>query len=337
VLLRASSEERPEHALAAALHRTLPAVGAVDDVSIHVEAAVGLASATGDAATTDELLGAAHRALRAGKRSGSGFERYDAARQGRDATSVTMVGAVREALDRGELVLHFQPQVDVATRRIVGAEGLVRWEHPERGLLGPGAFLPAVERSSVMRRLTVDMLGQALAQARRWHDDGLDLAVSVNLSVLNLLDLGVAHDVAGLLAEHRVPARLLRLEITDESLMVDPGRSASVLAGLRAMGVELAVDDFGTGYSSLAYLQRLPVSELKIDGAFARDLARSERDAAIVRSTVEMARNLGLRVVAEGIEDEVVARGPASAARDAQGFLLGRPMPADELTAFARS
>jgi len=321
-------------ALAAALQDALPAAVSVDDVTVHVDASAGLATGPADGDRAHELLAAAERALRAAKRSRSGLERYDARRLGGPGMSVTLAGEVREALDRDELVLFFQPQVDVATGRVSGAEGLIRWQHPDRGLLGPGAFLPSVERSSLMRTLTVAALGQGLRQARAWRDAGLDLTVSVNLSVLNLLDLGIAHDVARLLAEHGVPPSLLRLEITEDSLMVDPERTAGVLAGLRAMGVELAIDDFGTGYSSLAYLQRLPVTELKIDRAFVTSLATRASDAAIVRSTVDMARNLGLRVVAEGVEDEAALDVLRSLGCDlAQGFHLGRPMPGEELTA----
>jgi diguanylate cyclase (GGDEF)-like protein/PAS domain S-box-containing protein len=320
--------------LATALQRVLPAVVSVDELQVHVDASAGAAAGPGDGARTDDLLASAERALRAAKRSRSGFERFDARRSGPGAPSVTLAGEVRRAIERDELVLFFQPQLDLATGRVCGAEGLIRWQHPERGLLPPGAFLPAVERSSLMRHLTVAALDQGLRQARAWCDAGLDLAVSINLSVLNLLDLGIAHDVARLLGEHGVPASLLRLEITEDSLMVDPERSAGVLAGLKAMGVELAVDDFGTGYSSLAYLQRLPVSELKIDRCFVTNLASSTNDAAIVRSTIDMARNLGLRVVAEGVEDEASLSILRALSCDmAQGFHLGRPMPAEDLTA----
>jgi PAS domain S-box-containing protein/diguanylate cyclase (GGDEF)-like protein len=320
------------HELACALDAALPAILTVADVTLHVDASAGVACGPGDAARGEHLLGAAEHALRAAKRSRSGLERYDRSAAGA-GSSVTMASEVRDALDRGELVLHFQPQVDVASGRINGAEGLIRWQHPERGLLGPGAFLPSVERSSLMRRLTIEALGQALRELRGWQDAGLDMAVSVNLSVLNLLDLEIAHDVARLVGEHGVSPSRLRLEITEDSLMADPARSAGVLHGLRAMGVELAIDDFGTGYSSLAYLQRLPVSELKIDRCFVRDLATSSGDAAIVRSTIDMARNLGLRVVAEGVEDAAalaVLRGLGC--DTAQGYHLGRPMPAAELS-----
>jgi PAS domain S-box-containing protein/diguanylate cyclase (GGDEF)-like protein len=305
--------------LARAVQGALPAVLDVGGVTLHVDASTGLACGPEDAARADHLLGAAEHALRSAKRARSGLERYDRSRAVA-GPSVRVAGELRTALEREELVLHFQPQIDIATGRVSGAEGLIRWQHPERGLLLPGAFLPSVERSSLMRSLTVAGLGQALRELRRWQAAGHDLAVSVNLSVLNLLDLEIAHDVARLLGEHGVAASLLRLEITEDSLMVDPQRTAGVLHGLRAMGVELAIDDFGTGYSSLAYLQRLPVSELKIDRCFVRDLATSPSDAAIVRSTIDMGRNLGLRVVAEGVEDAAsleVLRGSAATSRRA--------------------
>ncbi len=323
--------------LGLALQGALPAVIAVDDLTLHVDASAGEARAPGDGRSAEELLGAADRALRSAKRTRSGFERYDVARDGAVGASVTVVGELAGAIDRGELVVHFQPQVEIASGRVCGVEALLRWRHPVRGLLAPGAFLPGVERSSLMRRVTGFALRASLEQARAWREDGLELAVSVNLSVLNLLDLSIAHDVAEQLGTHGVPPEVLLLEITEDSLMADPGRAVSVLAGLRAMGVGLSVDDFGTGYSSLSYLQRLPVSELKIDRCFVRDVARSASDAAIVRATVDMARTLGLRTVAEGVEDAAGLATLRELGCDvAQGYHLGRPTPAAELTARLR-
>ena len=321
-------------ALGRALQAALPAVIAVDDLSLHVDASAGEARGPADGTGAEELLGAADRALRGAKRTRSGFERYEPGRHGGVSASVTVVGQLAGAIDRGELVLHFQPQVDLALDRVTGVEALIRWQHPERGLLGPGAFLPSVERSSLMRRITGFALREALEQAQSWREAGLDLAVSVNLSVLNLLDLSIAHDVAEQLGAHGVPPERLRLEITEDTLMADPGRAAGVLAGLRTMGVGLSIDDFGTGYSSLSYLQRLPVSELKIDRCFVRDVARNPSDAAIVRATIDMARTLGLRTVAEGVEDEAGLATLRELGCDmVQGFHLGRPMAAADLLA----
>ena len=321
-------------ALGRALQAALPAAVAVDDLSLYVDASAGEARGPRDGTRAEELLGAADRALRCAKRIRSGFERYEAGRHGRVSAPVTVVGQLAGAVDRGELVLHFQPQVDLALGRVTGVEALIRWQHPVRGLLGPGAFLPSVERSSLMRRITGFALREALAQAQGWREAGLDLEVSVNLSVLNLLDLSIAHDVAEQLGAHGVPPERLRLEITEDSLMTDPGRAAGVLAGLRTMGIGLSIDDFGTGYSSLSYLQRLPVSELKIDRCFVRDVARNPSDAAIVRATIDMARTLGLRTVAEGVEDEAGLATLRELGCDmVQGFHLGRPMPAADLLA----
>jgi len=321
-------------ALGPALHAAVPTVIAVDDLTLHVDASSGEARGPADGTRAEELLGAADRALRAAKRTRSGYERYDEGRHGAVGASVTVAGELAGAIDREELRLHFQPQVDLASGRVSGVEALIRWQHPARGLLGPGAFLPGVERSSLMRRVTGFALREALKQAQAWREQGIELAMSVNLSVLNLLDLSIAHDVAEQLAAHGVPPGGLRLEITEDSLMTDPGRAAGVLAGLRAMGVGLSIDDFGTGYSSLSYLQRLPVSELKIDRCFVRDVARSPSDAAIVRATIDMARTLGLRTVAEGVEDEAGLDVLRDLGCDlVQGFHLGRPMPAADLTA----
>jgi EAL domain-containing protein (putative c-di-GMP-specific phosphodiesterase class I) len=192
-------------------------------------------------------------------------------------------------------------QLDLATGRIVSAEALVRWAHPERGLLLPGAFLPRVEQAGLMRRITTRALDRRSPRAARGATAGLHVPVAVNLSVLNLLDMEIAYEVARLLGRHALSADHLRLEITEDTLMADPERAGAVLAGLDAMGVDLAIDDFGTGHSSLAYLQRLPVEELKIDRCFVGDLDHGA-NAAIVRATIDLGHALGLRVVAEGVE-----------------------------------
>ena len=309
----------------------------LDDLALSVEASTGFAAHPGDGHTAELLLTNAERALRAAKQTRTGFERYERERDGVNAASLPIVAELERGLDRGELVMHFQPQLDLRTGAIVSAEALMRWQHPTRGLLPPGAFLPHVEQAGLMRRLTVEAIDQALAACRAWGEQGLDLPVAVNLSVLNLLDLEIAHHVARLLGRHGVPADRLRLEITEDTLMVDPERAGGVLAGLDAMGIELAIDDFGTGYSSLAYLHRLPVSELKIDRCFAGDL-EAGANRAIVSSVIDLGRNLGLRIVAEGMEDAETLTALAELGCDlAQGYVVGRPMPPADLAALARS
>ncbi len=282
------------------------------------------------------LVRRATLALRAAKRERTGHRVYDEGVGDVGPERLALAGELSRAFERGEIGFEYQPQVDLRTGELIGAEALVRWNHPERGLISPGEFLPLIEQGPLVRRLTLTALDQALRAARSWRDAGLAPTVAVNLSVLNLLDLGIAHDVARLLGERGVPPHGLKLEVTEEALMFDPARSTAVLGGLHAMGVALAVDDFGTGYSSLSYLQRLPLDEIKIDRCFIRQIVENPRDAAIVRSVVDLAGHLGLRAVAEGIEtpqqQEAVLEAGCEAA---QGFLIGRPMPADALLAWA--
>jgi EAL domain-containing protein (putative c-di-GMP-specific phosphodiesterase class I) len=218
---------------------------------------------------------------------------------------------------------------------VSGVEALVRWIHPQRGLIPPNDFIPMAEQTGVMRPLTLWVLEEALSQSRRWLDAGRPLEVAVNVSATNLLDDAFRPDVKRLLAESGVPAELLRLEITENVLMSDPLRAREVIAALSDLGVEVSLDDFGTGFSSLSYLHELAVDELKIDRSFVIGMSESEGDSAIVRSVVDLARNLGITIVAEGVEDEPTLEALAGFGCDlVQGFFLSRPLPAADLDAW---
>jgi EAL domain-containing protein (putative c-di-GMP-specific phosphodiesterase class I) len=213
------------------------------------------------------------------------------------------VGDLRRGMSDGELGVLFQPKVDLRTGEVRGAEALVRWEHPLRGLVLPGSFVGHAEHTGLIRPLTLHVLEASLVQARAWRDAGLDMTVAVNLSMRSLLDRSLIEDVETLLAQVRRPAHALELELTESTIMADPcGRSRSSTRS-HALGVGLSIDDFGTGYSSLGKLKSLPVHEIKIDRSFVVGMAEDQSDATIVRSTIDLARNLGLRVVAEGVED----------------------------------
>jgi EAL domain-containing protein (putative c-di-GMP-specific phosphodiesterase class I) len=236
---------------------------------------------------------------------------------------------LREALETDQLVPHYQPQLDLRTGRITGVEALVRWEHPDRGLLTPDAFLALAEQAGLMRRLALGVLERSLRDLRCWRAAGHDLTVAVNLSVSNLQDVALPEQVAMLLDATGVPAGALTLEITEDVLMADAARSSQVLAALRTLGVRLSIDDYGTGYSSLSYLRALPVNELKVDRSFVGQLTSDPRAAAIVRSTLQLGRELGMTIVVEGVEDA----GALEALRErgcdvAQGYHVARPMPA---------
>lgn len=304
----------------------------VSGLRITVDAAVGVVVLPDDEADPAQVLERGDVALTVARTSG-GVARYSRAMAEAGASSQLMA-ELSAAMPAGDVVVHFQPQVEVATGRVVGAEALVRWLHPRRGMIPPVAFIPAAERTGLIRPLTLVVLDQAVASCAGWLRDGRDLSVAVNLSVRNLLDPALVGDVTAILERHGLPPDRLELEITETSAMVDPVRASAVLTELAGLGVMLSIDDYGTGYGSLAYLQRLPVRQLKIDRAFVGTMVTDQASAAIVHSTIDLARHLGLSVVAEGVEDEATLL----ALRDmrcfaAQGFGLSRPVPASGLVA----
>jgi diguanylate cyclase (GGDEF)-like protein len=310
---------------------------ALGDTTLHTEASIGIALHPAHGTQVSTLVQRADVAMYDAKHAHTGAELYTEDDDPYRATRLMLLGELPRALAEDELVLHFQPKLCLSTGRPVGAEALVRWQHPTRGLLMPADFVPLAEHTGLIHDLTLWVLERALDQCRRWRDEGLELQVAVNLSAANLLDARLPNDVARLIVAAGVPPSALALEITESVAMTDPTRAREVLGVLRSMRVALSVDDYGTGHSSLAYLGRLPVTELKIDRAFVTGLARDATSAAIVRSTVELAHNLGLKVVAEGVEDAVaLERLRAEGCDLAQGFLLSRPLPGDELTRWLR-
>ncbi|HYA53576.1 MAG TPA: EAL domain-containing protein, partial [Streptosporangiaceae bacterium] len=245
---------------------------------------------------------------------------------------LALLGELRAAIERAQLVVHYQPKAELATGRILGVEALVRWQHPDHGLLQPGEFMPQVERTELIRPLTRYVLHVALEQARSWLTEGHDLSLAVNIGARNLLDATFPEEVAALLADTGVPADHLVLEITESTIMADPTRSEEVLTRLCLLGVKLAIDDFGTGFSSMAHLRDLTIHELKIDRSFISHMCHRPNDAVIVRSTIALARSLGLHVVAEGVEDQQTwDELERLRCHAAQGYFLSRPLPADEL------
>ena len=267
------------------------------------------------------------------KWSGSRLAVFVADPEDQTARRLTLLNELRDGIPRGELVLHFQPKVDLkAGRRTTGVEALVRWQHPSEGLLMPAQFMPEAERSELIAPLTRWVLNEALRQQRRWSDAGLDLTMAVNISARSLTRHSDLPDTVAKLTETWgiAPGRLI-LELTENAII--DAEVAQVLERLHAMGEQLAIDDFGTGHSSLAYLQRLTIDEIKVDRSFVMHLPTAVGDAVIVRSTIELAHNLGLTVVAEGVEDEATLEILAEDGCDsAQGYLFSRPCAADELT-----
>ena len=305
----------------------------LDRFSLDVEASVGVAVLGEHAEDPAVLVQRADLALAHARSHGSRVEVYTPAMERSDAPRLKLLGQVRGALAAGQFLLHYQPKVDLQDRRITGVEALVRWQHPELGLLAPDRFIELIEQTSLIGPLTFEVIEQALRQIAAWRRRGIVLEVAVNLSARNLLDPDLSSRVAGLLLAHGVAAEQLVVEITESAAMSDPDRGVRVLEALREMGVGVAIDDFGTGNASFEYIAELPATELKIDRSFVTDILTRSRDRAIVRSTIDLGRNLGLTVVAEGIEsEETLECLAADGCHMGQGFLFARPLPAEELT-----
>jgi diguanylate cyclase (GGDEF)-like protein len=315
------------------VHEALKEPFVVAGLALEVEASMGIAMSPDNGNAAGELLQAADIALYAAKRAHTGAEFYAPEQHRYSPAQLGLVAQLRRAIDQEELVLHYQPKATVGTGEVLGVEALVRWEHRHMGLLFPDAFIPLTEHTSLIRPLTLHLLERALTEVAEWERQGISLTVAVNLSTQMLLDNDLARQVGRLLVKVGVPATKLELEVTESSIVYDPRRASAVLQGLHDLGVRIAIDDFGTGYSSLVSLKQLPVSSIKIDKSFVMAMEESEDDAAIVRSTVELGRNLGLDVVAEGVETpSAVARLSEYGCDYIQGYYLSKPIPADRLT-----
>ncbi len=308
----------------------------LDGMPLHVDASLGIALCPEHGRDRSLLLARADTAMYVAKRGRHGFEVWapDGTPASRDRLET--LEQLRTALDDDQLDNHYQPKLDLRTGAVVGVEALVRWNHPERGLLYPDVFLPLAEQAGLMRRLALDVLERSLRDLRAWRAAGHELSVAVNLSVSNLQDVALPDQVAMLLDAFSVPPAALTLEITEDVLMADAARSQQVMAALRRLGVRLSIDDYGTGYSSLSYLRALPVDELKLDRSFVTHVTSDDKAAAIVRSTLQLALDLDITMVVEGVEDaDTLGLLRAWGCGVAQGYHIGRPMPADRFLPWA--
>ena len=310
----------------------------LDGIDIALGGSIGIARYPDHGDDPDQLLRRAEVAMYVAKAARAPYESYSLEQDTYSTDRLALVAELRRAIDEGDLALAYQPMIDLERGVIIGVEALLRWSHASQGPIGPDVFIPLAEHSGLIGRITTYVLEAAATQAQAWREAGLDLTVSVNLSVRDLQRPGLAAAIGATLERHELPAARLQLEITEGSVMDQPDRALATLQELAGVGVGLSVDDFGTGYSSLAYLQRLPVNELKIDRSFVLGLAGSSSDGEIVRSTVSLGHNLGLSIVAEGVEDERSLAFLRDVGCDiAQGFFIARPMPADAVLEWARS
>ncbi len=300
--------------------------------AVSIGASVGIAMYPEHGSDVKTLLRHADVAMYVAKRGGSGHAVYQWEQDVHGPDRLSMIGELRAAIERDELILHYQPKVSLRTGRCDRVEALVRWQHPLRGLIPPDDFIPLAEQTGLIKPLTQWVLHAALRQCRAWQDSGLDISVGVNLSMRNLHDPDLVEQISHLLEVTGVRPASLKLEVTESALMTDPQRALGSLARLRAIGVEIAIDDFGTGHASLSYLKQMPVEEIKLDRSFVRDMCTDKNDYTIVRSTIELAHDLGLRVIAEGVEDQETWDLLVKLGCDlAQGYHMSRPLPAAEL------
>jgi diguanylate cyclase (GGDEF)-like protein len=333
-------DDPDEDALAAAAGAVIGALSApfeIDGMLLHIGVSVGGALHPLHADEPFALMRRADVAMYGAKRSGSGYELYRAEDDAGSRERLQLAHDLRGAAAGGQFVLHYQPKASVPGGHVVGVEALIRWNHPQRGMIAPDAFLPIAEETGMMRDLTLWVIDESLRQMAEWDEQGVELQVAVNLAMTNLLDVRLPDDVGRLLDGSGTPACRLALEINENVVMADERRILEVLEDLRELGIELSLDDFGAGHTSFAYLKRLPIQELKIDRSFVMNIESEPDDAAIVRASTQLARDLGLRVVAEGVETPGGwALLEAAGVDIAQGYLLSRPLPAADLLDWVR-
>ncbi|MDT7580938.1 MAG: hypothetical protein QOK35_2202, partial [Pseudonocardiales bacterium] len=314
------------------LRAALTAPFPVDGIDLDVEASVGVAVSGRHGQDAVTLLQRADIAMYVAKEQSRGISVYDPAADRHSPAQLAVLGDLRRAMDRGELVLHYQPKVNISTGDVVGAEALVRWHRPQHGIVMPGAFVAVAEHTGLIGPLTRYILTAALAQVRTWSEQGRPLTVAVNLSARCLLDEHLPDQIAEMLAAHGVAPGLLVFEVTETAVVTEPLRAQQLLKRLSALGIRISIDDFGAGYTSLGQLKTLPISELKIDRSFVTTMTEDGRNALIVQSVIDLGHNLGLSIVAEGVEDEQTFAALAALDCDiAQGYYIARPSTADAL------
>lgn len=324
--------------LAKRLLRSMDNPFELDGQSIDLMAQAGVALFPEDGHNANELLSHAEMAMNAARQKKSSVMVYSPELDPDQASSLSLLTELKQAVNRHELQLFLQPKICLNTNAVLGAEALMRWQHPQKGLLSPDGFIPFAEQTGFIRVLTLWAVDQAAALWRTWQDAGLNLKISVNLSAHDLMDRELPQHLHAILTRHQVPAGAMVLEITEGATMDDPAHGHQILTRLSELGFLLSIDDFGTGYSSLAYLKTLPVQELKIDKSFVLNMQSDLNDAKIVRSVIDLAHNLGMSVVAEGLESAKSWKLlDGLHCNEAQGFFISPPMPASEFVNWVRA
>jgi diguanylate cyclase (GGDEF)-like protein len=332
-ILRSQADAVTAEQLAVRVGESLRRPFLVSGMTLEIDASMGIALAPLHAADYDGLLQRADSAMYAAKRNHTGIAMHTREQEADNSQKLALASDLRRAIEGGQLSLYYQPKATLRTGDISGVEALVRWKHPDRGMISPDQFIPLAERSGLINLLSMWVLRTALRQVADWKRMGLVIPVSVNLSARDLIDVRLPDEIEAALHEAKVASELLEVEITESVLTADPARARAIVTRIGELGPTTTIDDFGAGYSSLAYLKNLPVHALKIDRSFVLGMTDNEHDATIVHAVVDLAHNLGLRVVAEGAEDMAVwERLRLAGCDEVQGFVLAQPMPSAQAT-----
>jgi diguanylate cyclase (GGDEF)-like protein len=337
VLLPATGHEGSA-VIARQILAALDAPVTIEGQTVDVSGSIGIATFPEDGSNPTELMAHADSAMYVAKQTRSGYATFDPGMARTGEHGLSLLSDLRRAVDEDQFYLQYQPKVALADRRCLSAEALIRWRHPTRGFVPPDQFIPFAEHTGAIKSITRWVLEHGLRQLAAWRADGLDMSLNINISARDLAQPDLPATVRAQLLAEGVAARHLCLEVTESAFMQDPASALATLEALADMGVQISIDDFGTGYSSLAYLKRLPVQELKIDRSFVMNLDRDAADLKIVHSTIDLAHNMGLKVVAEGVETETVAGKLRTLGCDeAQGYFFSRPLSAEDFAAWARA
>lgn len=302
-------------------------------LSVEISGSIGISLSPEHGDTPSQLMRCADVAMYLAKNNSMGCSIYDPDQDQHSPRRLAIMTGLGQAIEQDQLLLHFQPKLSLTTGKVYGLEALVRWRHPEHGMIPPDQFIPLAEMSDLIGPLTLWVASKAMEQAKQWKNAGIDVSIAVNFSARNFLDDELPTKLAQLLDSYSLPHHYLEVEVTESSMMADTSRSLVIMERIHGMGLRLAIDDYGTGHSSLAYLQRMPIHSLKVDLSFVRTMLVSKENEVIVHSTIQLAHNLGLSVIAEGVEDEATLEKLRNLGCDeAQGYFISRPMPADQAT-----